>query len=218
MVSTVCRRLAVRRLATSLGVLPPHRAWWWRRIDAGEDPLDDEEARRERFFELTDRGWRQSEHADDIIRRNFAYLERTGRLPPGLSSVPMPPAAVNALRQAAAAYHDALLLVTEDDGNNLPIVHHQLGSIYLRLEVKDRAFVHLAEAIRLFEAMGHRMSAGQSRENLARLHFFKGMRYRDALLQAQAALEHYQSCGPDAAGDVDRMWRLIADISEHLRH
>jgi len=178
--------------------------------------VDDEDARRERFFELTDRGWRHSEQADEIIRRNFAYLQRKRRLPLGVASVPMPPAAVNALRQALAAYHEALLLVTEENGENYPIVHHQLGSIYLQLEVKDRAFIHLTEATRVFEAMGHRMSAGQSRENLARLHFFKGGRYQDALVQARAALELYQSCGPDAAGEVDRMQRFIADISAQL--
>lgn len=180
--------------------------------------MDDEDARRERFFELTDRGWRHSEQADDIIKNNFAHLQRKRRLPPGQASVPMPPGAVNELRLALAAYHEALRLVTEENGKNYPIVHHQLGSIYLQLEIKDRAFVHLTEASRVFEAMGFPMNAGQSRENLARLHFFKGRRYEDALEEARAALAHYESCGPDAAAAVDRMWQLIADISAHLRN
>jgi tetratricopeptide (TPR) repeat protein len=181
-----------------------------------EDSVDDEEARRERFFELTDRGWQHSEQADDIIRRNLDYLEDTGQLPMGVSSHPMPPAAINELRLAASAYHEALRLVTEENGKNYPIVHLQLGTIYLQLEVLDRAADHLVEAIRVFEAMGYRMEAGHSRANLARLHFYKGGRYHDAFVQARAALLHYQSCGPDAAGNVERMRRLMADISAHL--
>jgi hypothetical protein len=180
--------------------------------------LDDEDVRRERFFEVTDRGWQHSLQAEEIIRGNFAYLRDTGQLPPGLSSLPMPRAAINELRLAATAYHEALLLVTEANGKNYPIVHLQLGGIYLQLEVMDRASYHLVEAIRVFEAMGYRKEAGKSRENLALLHFSNGGRYHDAFVQARAALAHYESCGPDASGDVERMRRLIADISAHLRH
>lgn len=179
--------------------------------------MDDEDARRERFFALTERGWRYFAQADHIIKRNLAYLDETGQLPPHVTSVPVPPAAVDALRLAAAAYHEALPLVREENGRNYPILHHQLGSVYMKLEVEDRAFVHLAEAIRSAEAMGERMLAGQSRENLAQLHFYQTGRYQDALAQAQIALQHYQSCGPEAAGAVDRVWQLIANISARLR-
>jgi hypothetical protein len=178
--------------------------------------LDEEEVRRERFFELTDRAYEHSVRADEIIERYFVYLRDTDQLPP--VSFPTPPAAINELRLAATAYHEALLLVTEENGKNYPIVHHQLGVIYKQLEIMDRSFYHLVEAIRAFEVMGYRREAGQSRESLAQLHFYKGRRYHDAFVQARAALTHFQSCGPDAAGDVERIRRLIADISAHLRH
>jgi hypothetical protein len=179
--------------------------------------LDEDDVRRERFFQMTDRGWEHLGRADEIIRGNFAYLRDNGLLPRWATSHPMPPEAVNELRLAATAYHEALLFVTEENGSNYPIVHLQLGVIYMRLEVLDRSFYHLVEAIRVSEAMGYRKEAGLSRENLARLHFYKGGRYHDAFVQARAASAHFQSCGPEASDDVERMGRLIADISAHLR-
>ena len=179
--------------------------------------MDDEDVRRERFFEVADRAYEHSARADEIIKGNITYLSDTGQLPPWVTRVPVPPAAIHELHLAAARYHEALLLVTEENGPSYPHTHTQLGAVYVRLEILDRAFHHLVEAIRVSEAMGYRREAGRSRENLARLHFYKGQRYHDAFVQARAALAHFQSCGPETTGDVERMQELLADISAHLR-
>lgn len=178
--------------------------------------MDEEEVRREQFFAASDRAYDHHTRADEIIRDHVAYLESMGQLRGRYVSIPIPPSAIEELRLAAGAYHQALQLVTIENGIPYSNTHNQLGVIYRQLEILDRSFYHIAEAIRSAEALGERWYAGSARENMARLHFDKGHRYHDAWSEAQAALAHFRSCGPDAERDVRRVERLITEISGQL--
>jgi tetratricopeptide (TPR) repeat protein len=123
------------------------------------------------------------------------------------------PVLLEHLNAAAAAGRHALDLLSADAVPDLAAVHHQLGIVYTDAGEDDTALTHYQQSIRLEEAAGNRYGAGQSRHAVAVL-LTRAGRTGDALLYAHAALADYGPYGAGAAAVIERVQRLISDLSK----
>ena len=116
------------------------------------------------------------------------------------------------LGDAEASFQQALSLTPPTALSDLGTGHHMLGEVYRWMERGDLADEHYRHAIRYREQSGDRFGAGQFRFNLALLHL-EHARLPDARLYAEAALDDFRSYGANAADDVVKAERLLADIA-----
>jgi Tetratricopeptide repeat len=92
------------------------------------------------------------------------------------------------------------------------VLHHQLAGIHAKLGDLERARQSYYEAIRLHDAVGDRLRAGQSREDLANALVHRSGSRREALSLVEAAVRDYESLGSPGAGAAAAARRLAAEI------
>ena len=114
---------------------------------------------------------------------------------------------------ALGAYLKVLQMIPPDAIGDLAATHGQLGNIYLRAGILDRALEHYRQTIRYYEQAGNLYSAAQTRYNVA-LALAQSGRFGDAREYALAALRNYQTCGPGAADEIQKTLDLIAQIDK----
>jgi tetratricopeptide (TPR) repeat protein len=153
--------------------------------------------------------------ASDTLGRGTT-LARLGnialtRFNQALSAGPLEEESFQHLDQAARLYHDALDCLPPDAVNEIAVIHHQLGSIYLRLGDLEGSLSYYQQAIQEHEKNGDLYAAAQSRFNTAIALMVVDHR-PDALEYAMAALRGFESYGDKVAEEIESARQLIAQI------
>ena len=117
------------------------------------------------------------------------------------------------LNDAAAAYHQALELLSPSAVDQLGVIYHQLGTIYGHAGYVSQAIEYLQKAIRYCEGQDDRYRAGLARHSAANILGSSG-HTSDALLYCRAALSDFAAVGPGAAEETDLVRRLITLIQQ----
>jgi hypothetical protein len=156
-----------------------------------------------------------AQHMRRLVEAKAIDTSRPGRI-----TVLIPPEAFGELASAQSYYTEALDQFPEGDGNAhlTATLHHQLGGVYERIGVVDKAARHFRQAVRDHERAGDTLRAAQSRMDFANflVHRHAG-RVEHALLYAQQALHDLRSLGEPYREQAAEAQRLVDELTRTVR-